>query len=155
LRSAFKVSAVWLYVEVSKRVGREKMQGYYDASNYGNRNTENFGEDYWNKGNLRITPREQIDFLVRFYENRLPFSPEVISTVKDIMVVEKTDNYVLRAKTGWSDSYSPQVGWWVGYVERADGIYFFATEIDIIKDDDAAKRQEITKNVFKSLKIIE
>jgi zinc D-Ala-D-Ala dipeptidase len=155
LRSALKVSAVWFFVEVSKRLGREKMQKYYDAVGYGNRSTDGFGTDYWNKGNLRITPREQIEFLVKFHQNRLPFSPQVIAVVKDIMTEEKTVAYTLRAKTGWSDSFTPQIGWWVGYVERGADTYFFATEIDINKDEDAAKRKEITRNILKSLKIID
>ncbi len=155
LRSALKVSAVWFYVEASKRAGQAAMQKYYDRANYGNRKTNGFGVDYWNKGDLRITPREQIDFLVRLYENRLPFTPSTLATVKDILINEKTNNYVLRAKTGWSNSYTPQVGWFVGYITRGADVYFFATEIDIKKDEDAAKRAEITKNILRSLKIIE
>lgn len=155
LRSALPASAVWFYIEVSKRVGQEKMQKYYDAVGYGNRNTNGFGDAYWVKGDLRVTPREQIEFLVKFHQNRLPFSPQVISVVKDILTEEKTPNYTLRAKTGWSSVYSPQIGWWVGYVERGADVYFFATEIDIKKDEDAAKRKEITKKILRELKIIE
>jgi zinc D-Ala-D-Ala dipeptidase len=155
LRSALPASAVWFYVEVSKRLEREKMQKYYDAVGYGNRNTNGFGADYWNNGELRVTPREQIEFLVKFHQNRLPFSPQVISTVKEIMTEEKTDQYTLRAKTGWSDAYTPQVGWWVGYVERDRNVCFFATEIDINKNEDAARRKEITKKVLRELKILE
>ena len=143
-----------VFHEVSKRVGQEKMQKYYDAVGYGNRSTNGFGADYWNKGDLRVTPREQIEFLVKFYQNRLPFSPQVISTVKDILIEEKTADYTLRAKTGWSSAYTPQIGWWIGYVERGTEVYFFATEIDITKDEDAAKRKEITRNILKSLQII-
>jgi beta-lactamase class D len=155
LRSAFKVSAAWFYHEISKRMSRETMQKYYDLSNYANRDTSGFGEIYWVKGNLRITPKEQVDFLVRLYENRLPFAPQVISNVKDMMIEEKTDTYTLRAKTGWSDAYTPQVGWWVGYLEKGNNVYFFATQIDINKNEDAAKRKEITKNILKKMKIIE
>lgn len=153
LRTALPTSAVWFYTEVSKRVGQERMQKYYDAVGYGNRDTNGFGADYWNNGKLRVTPREQIEFLVKFHQNRLPFSPQVIAIVKEIMTEEKTDKFTLRAKTGWSDAFEPQVGWWVGYVERGKDVYFFATEIDIKKDEDAAKRKEITRNVLKSLKI--
>lgn len=155
LRSALKTSAVWFYVEVSKRVGREKMQQFYDKAEYGNRNTNGFGADYWNTGDLRLTPLEQIDFLVNFYENRLPFSKRSMEIVKDILVFEKTDKYILRAKTGWSNSFTPQVGWFVGYVEKGSETYFFADEFDIKKDEDAAKRIEITKNALKSLQIID
>lgn len=155
LRSAFKVSAAWFYHEVSKRMTRETMQKYYDLSNYGNRDTSGFGEIYWVKGDLQITPKEQVEFLVRLYENRLPFSPQIIANVKDMMIEEKTDKYIVRAKTGWSDAYTPQVGWWVGYLEKENNVYFFATEIDINKNEDAAKRKEITKNILKKLKIID
>jgi beta-lactamase class D len=132
------------------------MQHYYDAANYGNANTNGYGVDYWNKGDLRVTPRQQIDFLVRFYNYELPFSSRSIETVKDILIEEKTEKYTLRAKTGWSSAYTPQVGWWVGYVETSSGnTYFFATELDMNKDEDASKRKEITKNILRHLKIIE
>lgn len=155
LRSAFKVSAVWFYTETSKRVGREAMQHYYNVADYGNKNTNDFGRDYWNKGDLRVTMREQIDFLRHLHENRLPFSQRAIDIVKDISILEKTDKYILRAKTGWSDAYEPQVGWFVGYVERGNDVYFFAAEFDIKKDADAPKRAEITKSILRELKIIE
>lgn len=155
LRSAFKASAVWFYVAVSKRVGREKMQYYYNLADYGNRSTNNFGADYWNTGDLRVTMREQLLFLKRLHENRLPFSQKTIETVKNIHVAEQTDKYVLRAKTGWSDAFEPNVGWYVGYVARGNDAYFFALEIDITKAEDVAKRAEITKNILRELKIIE
>lgn len=150
LRSAFKVSAVWFYREVSRRLDREQMQTYYDAAQYGNRSTKGFGEAYWVNGELAITPRQQIEFLVKLYRNRLPFSPQVIDVVKDIMIEEKTDQYVLRAKTGWTDAYSPQIGWWVGYVERGDDVFFFATELDM-KSGDGPKRKDVTRAILKAM----
>lgn len=155
LRTALKVSAVWFYVDVSKRVGENKMQRYYDAANYGNAKISNFGTPYWVNGDLRITPRQQIEFLVKFYQNELPFSERSTNIVKDILVDEKTDKYTISGKTGWSDLPKPQVGWWIGYVEKNGNVYFFATEIDINKDEDAAKRKTITKEVLKYLKIVE
>lgn len=155
LKTAFEVSAVWFYIDVSKRLTREDMQKYYETADYGNRNTEGFGADYWNKGELRVTQMQQIRMLVKLYENSLPFSQRSMDIVKEIMVNERTDKYILRAKTGWSNAYDPQVGWWVGYVERGEDAYFFATEIDMKKDEDAPKRKEITLNILKKLKIVE
>lgn len=155
LKTALKASAAWFYGEASKRAGRETMQKYYDAANYGNRSTEGFGDVYWVKGDLRVTPRQQIEFLVKLYQNRLPFSPKVLALVKEMIVLEKTDKYTLRGKTGWSDAYDPQVGWLIGYVERDSDVYFFATEIDIKKNEDAPKRMEITKRVLRNMKVIE
>lgn len=155
LRSAFKVSAVWFYLETSKRITQNTMQHYYNAANYGNANSNGFGEAYWVKGDLRITPRQQIEFLVKFHESKLPFSTRSTDLVKDIMTEEKTDKYIMRAKTGWSDAYTPQVGWWIGYVAREENTYFFAIEIDMQKNEDAPKRKEITRNILKHLQIIE
>ena len=155
LHSALKVSAVWFYVESSKRVGEAKMQHYYNMANYGNRKINDFGKDYWNFGDLRITPREQIAFLRHLYQNRVPFSSRSVDTVKDILIAEKTDKYVLRAKTGWSTAFSPNVGWYIGYVTRGADVYFFATELDLKTERDAPKRIEITRNVLRELKIIE
>lgn len=130
------------------------MQKYYDLSDYGNRNTQDFGTPYWIKGDLKITLRQQIELLVKLYKNSLPFSPQTVDKVKTMMIEEKTDLYILRGKTGWSDAYSPQVGWWIGYVEKADNAYFFALEIDMNKSEDAPKRKEITRKILKNLNII-
>lgn len=155
LRSAFKASALWYYLAVSRRLDRKTMQQYYDTANYGNRSTEGFGEAYWVSGPLRITPREQIEFLVRLYRNRVPFSPQVNDVVKDIMIDEKTARYTIRAKTGWSDAFNPQVGWWIGWVERSGKAYFFAIEIDIKTDADAPKRKSIAREVLREMGIID
>lgn len=155
LKTALKASAAWFYVEASKRAGRETMQKYYDAANYGNRSTDDFGEDYWVKGNLRVTPRQQIELLVKFYQNRLPFAPQTMAMVKEMIVLEKTDKYTLRGKTGWSQDFDPWVGWLIGYVETDSNVYFFATELDMKKNEDAQKRMEITKRVLRQMKVIE
>jgi len=74
-----------------------------------------------------------------------------MSIVKDILLNEKTEAYILRAKTGWglahleTPSAKRQIGWWVGYVERGGNAYFFALNIDIAKDEDAAPARRLRK----------
>lgn len=51
-----------------------------------------------------------------------------------MMTQEQTDHYTLRAETGWTGKDGKHIGWWVGYVERKDNVYFFATRL--IKDRD-------------------
>jgi len=47
--------------------------------------------------------------------------------VKRILVLEHDSAHVLRGKTGFSDDRSGvTVGWFVGYVEKGDNVYFFA-----------------------------
>ena len=61
------------------------------------------------------------------------------------MIDEKTNDYIIRAKTGWEGKY----GWYVGYIETKDDVYFFATNINTKSKDDLAKRKKITLEALK------
>lgn len=150
MKTAIKVSAVWFYQELARRIGEQRMQPYINLTNYGNRNIGGGIDKFWLEGDLRITPKEQIDFLVKLHKNNLPFSPRAIAIVKNIIINEKTDNYTLRGKTGWEG----KVGWYVGYLERDDNTYFFATELDIAAPKDTKARIEITKSILKDMKLL-
>lgn len=126
LKNAFRNSTVWYYQELARRVGPEKMQMWLDRANYGNRNTSGGADLFWLTGGLRITPEQQIDFLRRLHDNELPFSQRSIDIVKKIMIVRDTAGYVLRSKTGWGGQDGQDIGWYVGYVETADNVYYFA-----------------------------
>lgn len=154
LRTAIKYSAVWFYQEMARRIGGERMQHYVNLAGYGNKNISGGIDLFWLEGGLRITPREQIDFLVRLYQNKLPFSQRTMSIVKDILIFEKGGAYVLRAKTGWGARFTPQVGWFVGYLERDGNVYFFANNIDIIKSEDNKARIAIAKAILRDLGLI-
>ena len=66
------------------------------------------------------------------------------------MIVEKTPNYVLRAKTGWAGS----IGWYVGYLEQNDNVYFFATNLDIVTENDLAARLKVTRLCLQDLGLL-
>jgi len=154
LASAFRVSAVWFYQELARRVGAERMQAFLDTVGYGNRKMGGPIDMFWLDGGLRITPRQQVDFLVRLFKNDLPFSSRTMALVRKIMVQEKTDAYILSAKTGWSDAEIPGVGWYVGYVERENGVFFFATEIQIRKPGDVKARVSLTRTILSHLHLL-
>ena len=154
LRSAFKYSVVWFYQELARRIGQKRMQKYIDTVGYGNKNINGGIDFFWLRGDLRITPKQQVDLLERLYNNDLPFSQRTMDIVKDIMIFEKTNSYVLRAKTGWGMRLTRQIGWFVGYVVKGNDVFFFANNIDIKKDEDANGRIPITKNILKYLNII-
>ena len=152
--TAFRVSAVWFYQELARRIGQETMQAYLDTVGYGNRTMGGPIDSFWLDGGLRISPRQQVELLVRLYRNALPFSSGTMASVREIMVMEKTQTYVLRAKTGLSGGPDRGVGWYVGYVVRAEGTYFFATEIQIRRPEDSRMRVELTKTILRGLKIL-
>jgi beta-lactamase class D len=157
LHMAFQNSTVWYYQELARRVGGKEMNYWLKKSNYGNADTSGGIDMFWLTGGLRVTPKQQIDFLRRLHDNSLPFSKRTMDIVKDIMIAEKKDNYVLRAKTGWSDESNRHVGWYIGYVEKDNNVFYFATCIQTRGLDDryiGAARKAITFEILDNLGII-
>src|SRR5262245_13097799 len=60
MREAFKNSTVWFYQEMARRIGPERMLHYINAADYGNRNIGGGLDQFWLKGDLRITAKQQI-----------------------------------------------------------------------------------------------
>jgi beta-lactamase class D len=157
MQSAFKYSVVWYYQELARRVGGAKQKYWLDKAHYGNADTSGGIDRFWLTGKLRITPEQQIDFLQRLYKNQLPFSRRSMDIVRRIMIAEQTPKYALRAKTGWSEQDSLSIGWYVGYVEKENNVYFFATCIQSRYPDNTdfgRARIEITRSILKELKIL-
>lgn len=157
LKSAFKNSTVWYYQELARRVGGKRMKYWLDKADYGNADTSGGIDKFWLTGGLRITPEQQIDFLIRLHDNKLPFSQRSIDIVKSIMIAKDTLGYVVRAKTGWGVQNELNVGWYVGYVEINDNVYYFANCVQT-KDSDnkdfVKARIEIVYEIFDELKIL-
>ena len=40
------------------------------------------------------------------------------------MIAKDTLDYVVRAKTGWSDEEKRIVGWYIGYIEKNNNVYY-------------------------------
>lgn len=156
LRQAFKDSTVWFYQVLARKIGAQRMQQFIDQVEYGNRQigTEENIDRFWLKGPLQITPKQQIEFLRRLESNELPFSERTLNLVKDIMIVERTPTYTLRGKTGWANSVNPNIGWFVGYLQQNNNVYFFATNLAMSSANDAPKRLEITRRSLKTLGLL-
>lgn len=155
LKTAFKNSTVWYYREMARRIGGKRMKAWLNKAEYGNADTTGGVDLFWLKGGLRISPEQQIDFLRRFNNYKLPFTKPTIDIVKNIMIVEDTLGYVLRAKTGWADNETePSIGWYVGYVETKDNTYYFANCIQTKDFDKAKARIDITYQILRDLGII-
>ncbi len=156
MRLAIKYSVVWFYQELARRVGEERMQYYIDTVGYGNRDISGGIDRFWLDGNLRISQFEQIEFLKKLYNSSLPFSERSMNIVKDIMLNEDTLGYKLRAKTGWAMRIKMNVGWWVGWVEKDNNVYFFTNNVESENPDEnfIKGRIEITRKILKALNIL-
>ena len=148
LTSAFKVSCVWCFQELARRVGSEKYRNYIHNLSYGKLN-EPFNETtFWLDGSLKISAIEQIDFLKKVHLRSLPFKAHSFNTLQEIMTVENAANFTIRAKTGWAVQAKPQVGWYIGYIETKEDVWFFATNIKINSKKDLPLRQKLTREAL-------
>lgn len=163
LKEAYRNSTVWFYVELAKRIGKKRYLDYLTKCHYGNLDISEKGDDFWNYGHFGVSPIDQIQFLKAFYEEKLPFSKKTYAIVKRVMISDKTSHqtnqYTMRYKTGWTDQDGIDIGWCVGYVERKDNIYFFATRLtkknDVPNSNFMNCRKEITKTILRQMKVIE
>ncbi|MCF4970181.1 class D beta-lactamase [Nostoc sp. CMAA1605] len=156
IRQAFKNSTVWFYQVLARKIGYQRMKPFIQQVGYGDGQigTPEQIDRFWLEGPLQITPRQQIEFLQRLQRKELPFSQRTLDLVQDIMVYERTPEYILRGKTGWAARRKPNIGWFVGYLEQKNNVYFFATNIDIRNNDDLPTRIEITRRSFKILGLL-
>lgn len=152
LRDAIKVSNVPVYQELARRIGIERMREGVKKLGYGNTEIGSIVDRFWLDGPLAISAVEQTEFLDRLVKGSLPLRPDALRAVKEITLLEKTDTYELHAKTGWwVGPTAPQIGWWVGWIERDNKVYPFALNIDMLKDEDAAKRIPLGRECLKAL----
>ena len=156
LKTAMEHSAVWFYQELARRVGRERMQHYVDAVGYGNQDISGEIDSFWLEGELRISQGEQIEFLERLYEGELPFPDRTMRIVREIIVLEETEAYRLSGKTGWASRVEPQIGWFVGYLEKDGNVYFFATNVEQPESTESLgwMSLEITRQILEEMDLL-
>ncbi len=132
-------SIVWYSWWLTKQMGPDEFQRYVDLLDYGNRDLSGEpGKDNglthsWLGTSLEISPREQIRFLSRVVEEKLPVSSESIGKLKQAIPQYLINPDIrLSGKTGtaWiSDANGvrtkKQKGWFVGWLEKAGVPYVF------------------------------
>ncbi len=160
LTEAYKNSTVWFYQELARRIGEKNYNKYLKACKYGNHNIGKDLTTFWlgESSALQISPKNQLEFLVKLHEEKLPFSKRTFEIVKRVMIREQTADYTLRAKTGWAQAGGKDIGWFVGYVEKKDNLYFFALRVNKPLEKEmpefVAKRIEITNKILKQMRVL-
>lgn len=157
MKTAFRNSTVWYYQELARRVGGKKMKYWLDRAGYGNGDTTGGCDQFWLTGGLRISPEQQIAFLKKLHDDDLPFSKRNMEIVRQIMVVKEFPGLVFRAKTGWGNQDRQHIGWYVGYLETADNLYYFSNCIqsaDTSPEKFGTARKEIVYKILSDLKLI-
>ena len=90
----------------------------------------------------------------KMYYNEFGFSQENIDTVKDSLVLSSGTDKVLSGKTGTGMVNGKNVnGWFVGYVEDAGNVYFFAANIQNEDNASGSAASDIALSVLGSFGI--
>lgn len=150
LASAMRHSVIWYYQAMARDIGAENMQQYVNLLDYGNRDISGGIDQFWLDSSIKISAREQVQFIENLVEEKLPIDKQHMRTLKRIMINEEADSYVLHGKTGTRLS-DLGLGWYVGYIETDKGKWAFATNMD----GSGSKAKTITLEALKELDIIE
>jgi len=134
------------------------MNEFLEKIEYGNMKVDSNNIDiFWIKGKSKINQFQQIDFLKRFYQSKLPISQRTESIMKRMMVIEKDKEYTLSGKTGWSIRNGNNNGWFVGYIESQNKTYFFATNVEpkeqFNMDMFSMIRKDVTYKALEQIKV--
>lgn len=128
-----KYSVVWYSQRITEHLGTERFGRYVAALGYGNADIsgdpgkQNALERSWISSSLKISPREQVDFLARLLTRELPVSKAAIE--RTIEIVEgrpMPDGWQVSGKTGGayprnadgSFNRARGWGWYVGWARK-------------------------------------
>ncbi len=157
LRSAIANSVVWYYQRLAEGVGSGRMEAHLRRLRYGNQDTTGGLTQFWLDSSLKISAEEQIAFLSRLYRNDLPYSRRSQEIVKEIMLLRETPRGTLRGKTGSGGDLRTgtfNLGWFVGWVEKDDTAWVFATNLTRGENASGRVARSITEEILQSRRLL-
>lgn len=127
LRTALRNSVNWYFQTLDLYVGIDELEKFYKETGYGNGYIGSNTDYYWNGSSLRISPLEQVELLIKLYNNEFSFEQANIDCVKEALFLSDKNGNRLYGKTGTGKTGNDDVmGWFVGYVETDNNTYFIA-----------------------------
>ena len=144
-------SVVWYSQRITEFLGYAQLRDYAEAFGYGNADMtgdpgkDNGLERAWIASSLKISPREQVEFLKKLVNHDLPVSAEAMDAAMEITEGRDiADGWQAQGKTGMayprkadgSFDYARPWGWYVGWARRDDRTVVFAR---LVQDE---KKQE-------------
>lgn len=155
LSSAISNSVVWYYQIVAQRIGEDRMKENLALLEYGNEDISGGISQFWLASSLKISAKEQVDFMKRLYFYQLPFNKNNIDIVKKIIRLYHNNSIVFSGKTGSGViNDKAKLGWFIGYLEKDNNVYFFATNIRGVDIANGYLAREITQSILRSKNLI-
>lgn len=146
LATALQRSCVPVFSRLARMIGDERLAAGLRQLGFGNAAaTGTF--PYWLRGDMRITPLEQVAFMDRLRMGTHPVAASAQRMVTDMIELERNGDLVIRGKTGWSTA-GAGVGWLVGWAEKGAEARVFAVNLEMKQMAQAPLRLKIVKAVL-------
>lgn len=120
-RTWMKNSCLWYSQILTTKLGMKKFQEYVTEFNYGNMDLSGGLTEAWVSSSLKISPLEQVVFLKKVVEQKLPISKKAYDLTKEIMFIQElVGGWKLYGKTGNGMlSNDLQHGWFEKFIEKS------------------------------------
>ncbi|MFY7651842.1 MAG: penicillin-binding transpeptidase domain-containing protein [Chitinophagaceae bacterium] len=142
-KDAFAVSAVPVYQQVARSIGKDTMQLWLDSLSYGTKKIVGAVDSFWLNNSLTIKPDEQLGLVKKLYFGQLPFQKRTQDIVKKMMIREQNSQYTLAFKTGLGNTPAgKQLAWIIGWIEENKHVYFFVLNAEADKAVDMVSARE-------------
>ncbi len=147
-------SCVWFSKMIALQLGLETIEQYLSSFEYGN---QDFSTGMilpgpinpaWVSSSLKISPKEQVEFIQKMLQSKLPVLINALQMTRKLLFKEKmSEGWALFGKTGLGSTVDEngknlKVRWFVGWVESDRNFYPFAY---LLQEDEIAILQTIPR----------
>lgn len=151
LISAMHNSVNWYFEKIEQSIGSKKVQNYLNKIAYGNENISG-GNSYWMESSLKISPIEQIELLKKFNTNQLSSNVDNTNSIKKSILLSSSPEQSVYGKTGTGRVNGQDInGWFIGYIEKNNQVYYFAINIQNTQNATGGKAEEISQSILSDL----
>jgi len=162
LDSAMKWSVFPFFRRTAAAIGRERMTAQLQRLRYAKDTFDDDLTNFWNNGELLVTPGEQLDFVRRLFRYELPASRANVDAVKASLLMPEGSitnasgthaflpNKVVHGKTGNTRVNGERVSWLVGHLEMDGREYVFVARKRVKGELPGTAGVELAKRMLES-----
>ncbi len=127
LAEAFKTSTPWFFKKLTKGIGHARILNGLIQFNYGNKDTTGGLDRFWREDGLKISPRQQIDFLRKLRNGKLDSRSVNQDVLKRISEVTDSLGCLIHQTIGSGMQNGENITWLIGYMETPCNTFYFST----------------------------
>ncbi|PWF42096.1 class D beta-lactamase [Massilia glaciei] len=159
-------SVVWYSQKLTTKLGHVRFQRYVNGFKYGNRDLSgtSHGNDgltrAWLNASLKVSPLEQVDFLTKVVNRKLPVKAKAYEMTQRLLKRETLPNgWEIYGKTGTGhpllgdgkSDYAHSYGWYVGWASKGQRTIVFARLAQDQKEEAGNAGQRVTEAFLREL----